>query len=62
MKIKTPKQLLITLILVTFFIFSLVGAVVYYLDGPQLLAPLFGTAAVIVAIQYNSRKKQLPGA
>lgn len=62
MKITTPKQLMITLILVNLLVFSLIGAILYYFDGPRVLGPLFGTAATIVVIQYNSRKKQLPEA
>lgn len=62
MKITTPKQLLITLILVNLLVFSVIGAVLYYYDGTRALGPLFGAAAVIVVIQYNMRKKQLPEA
>ncbi|MHA3787704.1 hypothetical protein ACX0HA_05785 [Flavobacterium hauense] len=62
MKIKTAKQLLITLILINVLVFSLIGAVLWYYDGPQILGPLAGAAAASTAVQYILRKKQLPQA
>lgn len=59
MKIKTKKQLLITLLLVNLVVFSIIGAVLWYYDGVRSLAPLAASAAVVIVIQYNSRKKQL---
>jgi len=60
MKIKTKKQLLITLILINISVFAIIGAVLWYYDGPVILAPLLGSAVTVIAIQYNIRKKQLP--
>jgi hypothetical protein len=62
MKIKTKKQLLITLIFVNLLVFGAIGAVLYYYDGIRVLAPLFAVAAVMIVMQYNIRKKQLPQA
>lgn len=62
MKITTKKQLLITLILVNLLVFGAIGAVLYYYDGTGVLAPLSAVAAVMIIIQYNIRKKQLPQA
>lgn len=62
MKITTKKQLLVTLILINVLVFSLIGAVLWYYNGPQILGPLAGAAAASIVVQYSLRKKQLPQA
>ncbi|PZR19281.1 MAG: hypothetical protein DI539_14480 [Flavobacterium psychrophilum] len=59
MKITTKKQLLLLIITVNLLVFSVIGAVLYYFDGVRSLVPVFSTAAALIAIQYNMRKKQL---
>ena len=59
MKIRTKKQLLLTLLLVNLVVFTVIGSVLWYYNGIVVLAPLAAVAAVGIVMQYTIRKKQL---